>query len=93
MPFKEEEKESPDDMLEDKGHGGITMKTYFRYFIAGSGYVLGCIVLLLFLVSQVQNSLLITYVCMFLQSHHVHLYAIVTVVPVGVPHSGKFLRG
>lgn len=41
--------------LEDAGQGSITLKTYFKYFLLGSGYVLFAIMCALFLVSQVSN--------------------------------------
>jgi ABC-type multidrug transport system fused ATPase/permease subunit len=51
-PFDDEEEPPEDEHLEDKGHGKISMKTYYNYFIHGSGYVLGCVVILLFVFSQ-----------------------------------------
>ena len=41
--------------LEDAGQGGITLKTYYKYFLLGSGYVLFATMCALFLVSQVSN--------------------------------------
>ena len=49
--------ESPQDSpspLEDKGHGRITVKTYISYLYLGSGYVLGALIVALFVVSQVR---------------------------------------
>lgn len=40
--------------LEDTGHGSITLKTYFKYFLMGSGYMLTIVMCILFLVSQVR---------------------------------------
>ena len=41
--------------LEDAGQGSITLKTYYKYFLLGSGYVLFTVMCVLFLVSQVSN--------------------------------------
>ena len=41
--------------LEDTGQGSITLKTYFKYFLLGSGYVLFTVMCALFLVSQVST--------------------------------------
>jgi hypothetical protein len=39
------------------------MKTYYNYFIHGSGYVLGCVVILLFVFSQVRCRLALVKSC------------------------------
>ena len=40
---------------EERGHGRITMKTYYHYFIVGGGYTFTLIVILVFLSTEVCN--------------------------------------
>ena len=41
--------------LEDKVQGSVTFRTYYKYFIAGGGYVLNCILILFFLMAEVRG--------------------------------------
>ena len=38
---------------EERGHGTISMKTYFHYFMAGGGYIFTTIVLIMFILTEV----------------------------------------
>ena len=40
---------------EEKAHGSVSMKTYFRFFVAGCGYVLLIVLSLLFVIAQVSS--------------------------------------
>ena len=40
-------------VAEERGHGKISMKTYFEYFKAGGGYVFTICVLVLIIISEV----------------------------------------
>ena len=38
---------------EEKAHGSVSMKTYYKYFVAGGGYVLLAFTVFIFIIAEV----------------------------------------
>lgn len=41
--------------LEDKAQGSVTFRTYYKYFIAGGGYIVNLILFVVFLMTEVRG--------------------------------------
>ena len=41
--------------LEDKAQGSVTFRTYYKFFIAGGGYVVNLILVIAFLMTEVRG--------------------------------------
>ena len=40
---------------EERAHGSVSMKTYYRYFVAGGGYLLLAFSVFIFIIAEVQS--------------------------------------
>ena len=59
---------------EERAHGSVSMKTYYKYFVAGGGYILLAFSVFVFIIGEVRHSSVSKIGCLCLISYFIGKY-------------------